>query len=78
VVALNAVTPPSVTQNPAPENLPLQQNVAALTQAPSQAQFDTPIFRGLFQNDPVSASTPISQDVRSLWGGVNPFLRRTT
>lgn len=39
------------------------------------AQNDGPIFRGLFQNQ---SADPISQDVRSLWGGVNPFLRRTT
>jgi hypothetical protein len=49
------------------------QTVAAVN-APVVAQNDGPIFRGLFQND----SAPISQDVRSLWGGVNPFLRRTT
>jgi hypothetical protein len=48
------------------------QTVAAVS-PPVVAQNDGPIFRGLFQND----SAPISQDVRSLWGGVNPFLRRT-
>ncbi|MBX3534514.1 MAG: transglycosylase SLT domain-containing protein [Xanthobacteraceae bacterium] len=50
------------------------QNTTLAYTAP-QAQNDAPIFRGLFQNGPVD---PISQDVRSLWGGVNPFLRRTT
>jgi hypothetical protein len=42
---------------------------------PPQVPNDGPIFRGLFQNH---NADPISQDVRSLWGGVNPFLRRTT
>jgi hypothetical protein len=49
------------------------QTVAAVN-PPAVAQNDAPIFRGLFQND---TGAPISQDVRSLWGGVNPFLRRT-
>jgi hypothetical protein len=50
------------------------QQVAAV-ENPTQVMNDAPIFRGLFQN---SSANPISQDVRSLWGGVNPFLRRTT
>jgi hypothetical protein len=50
------------------------QTVAVLNDPPA-VRNDAPIFRGLFQND---TATPLSQDVRSLWGGVNPFLRRTT
>lgn len=50
------------------------QTVAAV-EVPSAVQSDAPMFRGLFQNH---NADPISQDVRSLWGGVNPFLRRTT
>lgn len=46
----------------------------AMAENPPPILNDGPIFRGLFQNH----SEPISQDVRSLWGGVNPFLRRTT
>lgn len=66
-VALNNVaTVPPVAQT---------QNTATLAYTAPQTQNDAPIFRGLFQNGPVD---PISQDVRSLWGGVNPFLRRTT
>lgn len=59
------------TQAPMPITAP--QTVADLN--PQVVQNDAPIFRGLFQND---SAAPISQDVRSLWGGVNPFLRRTT
>jgi hypothetical protein len=59
-------------QAPVPAAVP--QNVAAVNYPP-QIPNDAPIFRGLFQND---TPAPISQDVRSLWGGVNPFLRRTT
>lgn len=67
VIALNnAATVPPVAQT---------QNTATLAYTAPQPQNDAPIFRGLFQNGPVD---PISQDVRSLWGGVNPFLRRTT
>lgn len=54
------------------------QAVATMAYAEPQVQRvenDAPIFRGLFQNEPAS---PISPDVRSLWGGVNPFLRRTS
>ena len=68
------VTPMTRTitaQAPMPITPP--QTVAAAN--PPAAQNDAPIFRGLFQND---TTAPISQDVRSLWGGVNPFLRRTT
>lgn len=43
-----------------------------------QRQNDGPIFRGLFQNQMPTPDSPISQDVRSLWGGVNPFLRRVS
>lgn len=57
----------------APMPLTPPQTVASV-EPPAVTQNDAPIFRGLFQND----SAPISQDVRSLWGGVNPFLRRTT
>ncbi len=56
----------------APQPIVSPQTVASAN--PPVVQNDAPIFRGLFQNEP----TPISQDVRSLWGGVNPFLRRTT
>ena len=56
----------------APQPIASPQTVASAN--PPVVQNDAPIFRGLFQNEP----TPISQDVRSLWGGVNPFLRRTT
>lgn len=62
-VALQASTPAASPQAfAAVDNSPIAQNSA-------------PIFRGLFQNQP---DAPISQDVRSLWGGVNPFLRRTS
>lgn len=55
---------------------PLQETqTLALVNPP---QNSGPIFQGLFQNQQVTAQAPISQDVRSLWGGVNPFLRRTT
>jgi hypothetical protein len=57
----------------APAPVPTTQTVAAVNNPPA-VQNDAPIFRGLFQNE----TAPISQDVRSLWGGVNPFLRRTT
>ena len=63
-------------QNPIAETPPAQTAANAFTQP--QTQSDGPIFRGLFQNEPVSANAPLSQDVRSLWGGVNPFLRRTS
>jgi hypothetical protein len=69
------VTPRTRTvaiQPTAPTAIP--QNVA-LVNEPPQVPNDGPIFRGLFQNH---NADPISQDVRSLWGGVNPFLRRTT
>ncbi len=52
---------------------PPQQVVSV--ENPPPVPNDAPIFRGLFQNQNAG---PISQDVRSLWGGVNPFLRRTT
>jgi hypothetical protein len=54
-----------------PVSQPQPVTVADNTPLPN----DAPIFRGLFQNH---KAEPISQDVRSLWGGVNPFLRRTT
>lgn len=69
------VTPQTRTitaQAPVPNVTP--HTVAVLNDPPA-VRNDAPIFRGLFQND---TATPISQDVRSLWGGVNPFLRRTT
>jgi hypothetical protein len=59
-------------QNATPAVAP--QNVI-VAEGPPQVQSDAPMFRGLFQNH---NADPISQDVRSLWGGVNPFLRRTT
>lgn len=62
-VALQATAPVS-----APQQMAAVEN-------PPQVMNDAPIFRGLFQNQ---SAAPISQDVRSLWGGVNPFLRRTT
>lgn len=52
---------------------PPQQVVSV--ENPPPVPNDAPIFRGLFQNQ---SAGPISQDVRSLWGGVNPFLRHTT
>lgn len=58
-------------QTAAPVTRP--QTVAVADNPPPVVN-DAPIFRGLFQNQ---SSDPISQDVRSLWGGVNPFLRRT-
>jgi len=58
----------------APQNVPAVQNVVT-AEIPPAVQSDAPMFRGLFQNH---NADPISQDVRSLWGGVNPFLRRTT
>ncbi len=69
---VTAATPTITARGPAPAAGP--QHVALLDN-PSRVQSDAPIFRGLFQNQ---AETPISQDVRSLWGGVNPFLRRTS
>jgi hypothetical protein len=90
-VAANAFTPAITThtrvqpmqvtvapaiQNPVAETPPVQN--AALVYTAPQVQNDAPIFRGLFQNEPASANAPLSQDVRSLWGGVNPFLRRTS
>jgi len=60
-----------------PQPVTSTQTVAQLNDPP-RVPNDAPIFRGLFQNEPVSSAAPISQDVRSLWGGVNPFLRRTT
>ncbi len=54
------------------------QQVAVVPDNTTPQQHDGPIFRGLFQNDTPSAESPISQDVRSLWGGVNPFLRRAS
>jgi hypothetical protein len=68
VVALQQVPAQHVTPAIAP------QTVAAV-EVPPAVQSDAPMFRGLFQNH---NADPISQDVRSLWGGVNPFLRRTT
>lgn len=68
------VTPMTRTitaQTPTPIAAP---QTVAYVNPPAVTQNDGPIFRGLFQND----TAPISQDVRSLWGGVNPFLRRTT
>jgi hypothetical protein len=65
-------TPTITARAPVPAAAP--QTVAAV-EAPPPIQNDAPIFRGLFQNQ---AAEPISQDVRSLWGGVNPFLRHTT
>ncbi len=62
----------SVAQPQAPVVAP--QTVASV-QGPPAVESDAPMFRGLFQNH---NADPISQDVRSLWGGVNPFLRRTT
>lgn len=53
----------------------VQPQTVAMADNPPPVLNDGPIFRGLFQNH---SSDPISQDVRSLWGGVNPFLRRTT
>lgn len=71
---VNSTTPTrTLTANTVPvANAP--QNVAVVNEAPP-VQNDGPIFRGLFQNH---NADPLSQDVRSLWGGVNPFLRRTT
>jgi hypothetical protein len=46
----------------------------ALPVAFAATQNEAPIFRGLFQNEP---NGPLSPDVRTLWGGVNPFARRT-
>jgi len=54
------------------------QTVSTLAQNDPPPQNDGPIFRGLFQNQMPTPDSPISQDVRSLWGGVNPFLRRTS
>lgn len=67
IVALQPVAQPQ-----APVVAP--QTVASV-QGPPAVESDAPMFRGLFQNH---NADPISQDVRSLWGGVNPFLRRTT
>lgn len=53
---------PASAVGPTPNMIPVQ--VAAM-------QNEAPIFRGLFQNQP----TPLSSDVRALWGGVNPFQR---
>ncbi|MDP1911249.1 MAG: hypothetical protein Q8K85_23365 [Hyphomicrobium sp.] len=69
---VTAQTRTITAQAPVPNVTP--QTVAVLNNPPA-VQNDAPIFRGLFQND---TATPLSQDVRSLWGGVNPFLRRTT
>lgn len=52
------------------------ENVTTIAFTEPQLQNDAPMFRGLFQNQ-TTADAPISQDVRSLWGGVNPFLRRS-
>lgn len=68
-LALRPVAPVQTTQN---------VTTMAYVEPQVQAQNDAPIFRGLFQNEPVAPASPISQDVRSLWGGVNPFLRRTS
>jgi hypothetical protein len=53
---------PASAVGPMPNMMPVQ--VAAM-------QNEAPMFRGLFQNQP----TPLSSDVRALWGGVNPFQR---
>jgi hypothetical protein len=74
VLSASAVTAPNAAQN-VTALTPPAQNVTTLAYTAPQVQNDAPIFRGLFQNEPAS---PISPDVRSLWGGVNPFLRRTT
>jgi hypothetical protein len=69
------LSPPArVTQAVPP--VAVTENVATLAYTQPQLQNEAPIFRGLFQNQSPSAESPISQDVRSLWGGVNPFLRR--
>ncbi len=86
----NAITPPASTTATAfspnvttntrivnmqtPQVSPQVQPVR-VAEAVTPMQNDGPIFRGLFSNH---NADPISQDVRSLWGGVNPFLRRTT
>jgi hypothetical protein len=67
VIAAQAVPPAVQTQS-----------VSTLSYSDPQRQNDGPIFRGLFQNQAPTPDSPISQDVRSLWGGVNPFLRRTS
>ena len=60
-----AVTAQIPALPPTPNMMPVA--VAAMQQ-------EGPMFRGLFQNEPAS---PLSPDVRTLWGGVNPFARRT-
>jgi hypothetical protein len=74
VAGTNKVTPntpvvtaqiPASAVGPTPNMMPVQ--VSAM-------QNEAPMFRGLFQNEPAS---PLSPDVRTLWGGVNPFARRT-
>jgi hypothetical protein len=67
VITAQAVSPAAQTQT-----------VSTLSYNDPQRQNDGPIFRGLFQNQVPTPDSPISQDVRSLWGGVNPFLRRTS
>lgn len=67
---VTAAAPPAraVVQMP-----PQVQAIAAPPPVPAQRPDDAPIFRGLFQT---ADATPISADVRSLWGGVNPMGRR--
>lgn len=75
-VAITSATPVITAQavQPAAQT----QTTTMLSYNDPQRQNDGPIFRGLFQNQAPTADSPISQDVRSLWGGVNPFLRRTS
>jgi hypothetical protein len=51
---------------------PQMQAIAAPPPVPAPRPDGAPIFRGLFQT---ADATPISADVRSLWGGINPMGR---
>lgn len=83
ITPVQSVTAPNTTAFVTPTTrtisaqapIPVAQTQTVAAVPPPAIQNDGPIFRGLFQNQ---AADPISQDVRSLWGGVNPFLRRTT
>ena len=66
---VKANTPVITAQAPVPGPMPNMMPVAV-----AAMQNEAPMFRGLFQNEPAS---PLSPDVRTLWGGVNPFARRT-
>jgi hypothetical protein len=78
---LAATTAMAATNNVTTNTPVLTAQAPAVTTAVNTQQVafapvpnNEPMFRGLFQNEP---SGPLSPDVRSLWGGVNPFSRRT-